>query len=1079
LSKEGDARQTKLFLFALHSIKNLGDLLMKLGFGKLLAAILVLGLAASVLLNTSQTQAASQPYTFKSVRTGAGGGFIVDVIFHPKQKDLIYAKTDIGGAYRWNPSTSTWTQLFNFVTADQWNWTGMESLAIDPSNPALLYAAGGTYTNAWSGSGTNGNGVIWRSSDQGNTWTYTPMPFKMGGNMNGRGMGERLAVDPNKGSILYFGARDGNGLWKSTDSGATWAQVTNFPDTGPFVANPADTNDYLTHPVGVTWVIFDPATGTAGNPTQTIYVGVAENNPNKPNIFRSTDGGATWAAIPGETTCNGAWGATVTCTDGATWTAGAANSYSGGGLGYLPHEGKVDSQGTLYVTYSDWEGPYNGGHGAVFKYVPSTNTWTNITPCTAANSYCTYGSVYFGFGGLGIDLEKPGTIVVAGVNAWWPDGVLFRTLDGGTTWSPIWTYNGYPSVTRHFKMDISSAPWLNMGVTSASDPTPPFKLGWMMEGLNIDPFNSDRMMYGTGATLYGTTNLTAWDTGGTVTLSNMAVGMEETSVTDLISPPSGTAHLISTVGDIGGWVHNSLDTAPSVGLTIPYSGTFNSVDFAESTPAFMVIAGTGNPSNNPAYHGTGFTYNSGGSWFSGNNDPVAGSGGGTIAAAADASRVVWAGTSAPVSYSSDNGNSWVASANIPAGSVVASDRVNANKFYGLGGGKFWVSTDKGATFTASAATGLPSTGNVKALFGHEGDIWIAGGSFSAGGGSTCNPCGIWHSTDSGATFTHLSSVTSAQVIGFGMASPTGSGYPAIFMTGTPTGGVNTIYRSDDAGATWIRLTDATHNYATIQTITGDPRIYGRVYFGTNGLGIVYGDIAGTTATNTPTSTSNVTNTPTKTATATFTSTSTATKTNTSVNTNTPTFVPPTNTATSTSTGVTATATKTATSTTTATATASATSGTAVSGVLKVRIENGGTDSNQQSQFNFLVMNTSATAQSNITVRIYFALDGTQPVSKYVMEKYWDQSGVATVTGPTLASGSIYYYTVSFGTTALAAGGSWQFNGALHLSDWSPNLDPSNDPFHAGYATGALPAAFTDTTHIPAYINGSLVWGVTP
>ena len=43
------------------------------------------------------------------------------------------------------------------------------------------------------------------------------------------------------------------------------------------------------------------------------------------------------------------------------------------------------------------------------------------------------------------------------------------------------------------------------------------------------------------------------------------------------------------------------------------------------------------------------------------------------------------------------------------------------------------------------------------------------------------------------------------------------------------------------GVSWNRVTDATHQYGTIQCITGDPRIFGRVYFGTNGLGIVYGD----------------------------------------------------------------------------------------------------------------------------------------------------------------------------------------------------------------------------------------------
>jgi xyloglucan-specific exo-beta-1,4-glucanase len=48
---------------------------------------------------------ASEVYNFKSVRTGAGGGFVVYVIFHPNQQNLIYAKTDIGGVYRWNQSS--------------------------------------------------------------------------------------------------------------------------------------------------------------------------------------------------------------------------------------------------------------------------------------------------------------------------------------------------------------------------------------------------------------------------------------------------------------------------------------------------------------------------------------------------------------------------------------------------------------------------------------------------------------------------------------------------------------------------------------------------------------------------------------------------------------------------------------------------------------------------------------------------------------------------------------------------------------------------------------------------------------
>jgi xyloglucan-specific exo-beta-1,4-glucanase len=37
---------------------------------------------------------------------------------------------------------------------------------------------------------------------------------------------KRLAVDPHSNNIIYFGARSGHGLWKSTDYGVTWNVCT-------------------------------------------------------------------------------------------------------------------------------------------------------------------------------------------------------------------------------------------------------------------------------------------------------------------------------------------------------------------------------------------------------------------------------------------------------------------------------------------------------------------------------------------------------------------------------------------------------------------------------------------------------------------------------------------------------------------------------------------------------------------------------------------------------------------------------------------------------------------------------------
>ena len=440
------------------------------------------------------------------------------------------------------------------------------------------------------------------------------------------------------------------------------------------------------------------------------------------------------------------------------------------------------------------------------------------------------------------------------VNSWWPDGQMFRTTNGGATWKPIWSYSSYPTRNVSPTMDVSNAPWLNFGNTNPVPPVPAVEVGWMMEGVNIDPFNSDRMMYGTGATLYATNNLTVWDTGGTLVIKSTALGIEEEAVSGLVSPPAN-AHLYSVLGDVGGFRHDDLTKAPATMYSVPYAGSYAAMDYAELNPNFMVRVGFGNPAANPVVTSTAFSYDGGSSWFAGNKY-IAGvsSNGGTVAAAADASRVLWAPVNAPISYSTENGNSWTASTTIPQNSTVASDRVNPKKFYGYGQGTFWISLDGGATFTASAATGLPVAGDkvvMKAMPGHEGEIWLAGGNANAG-----HVSGIWHSTDGGTSWTKLPNVTAATSIGFGMAAP-GQTSMALYATAT-VNGFNGIYRSDDSGTSWLQINDTQHQYGATCCISGDPRIYGRVYVGTNGFGIVYGDIVGSGATPTPSPTSSVT-----------------------------------------------------------------------------------------------------------------------------------------------------------------------------------------------------------------------------
>lgn len=150
--------------------------------------------------------------------------------------------------------------------------------------------------------------------------------------------------------------------------------------------------------------------------------------------------------------------------------------------------------------------------------------------------------------GLAVDLQQPGTAIVAALNCWWPDGQIWRTTDGGQTWSPFWAWQAYPVLNRFYAYDDSLAPWLGPDYTISSLDK---QLGWWIEALAIDPFDSDHWLYGTGETVYGGHDLRKWDTTHNVTLKSLADGIEEDAVQGLISPPVG-AHLLSAVGDNGG-----------------------------------------------------------------------------------------------------------------------------------------------------------------------------------------------------------------------------------------------------------------------------------------------------------------------------------------------------------------------------------------------------------------------------------------------------------------------------------------------------------------------------------------------
>ena len=348
---------------------------------------------------------------------------------------------------------------------------GVESIAVDPNDPDRVYLSCGTYTNE-----TTPNGAILRSGDRGKTFQRTSVPFKMGGNENGRGNGERMRVDPNDGNIIYLGTRQA-GLWRSTDRGVTWSRVESFPDVtepGP----PPKPQEWWKRPNGVVFVVFDPHSGSRGKGSSTIYAGASLMGMN--NLFRSTDGGRTWQPVEGQPTA------------------------------YRPIRSALASDGALYITYGTDPGPWGMTDGALWKLDTRTGAWTDITPDKPTTARP------FGYAGVSVDAHHPQTVIVS--SFYRPVGEeIFRSTDGGSTWKPVFKGGG--------TYDFSLAPYVAR--------TP---IHWLFD-IEIDPADSDHALFTTGYGGYETFDLADVDSGKPTRWSVMSTGIEETVALDLLSPP--------------------------------------------------------------------------------------------------------------------------------------------------------------------------------------------------------------------------------------------------------------------------------------------------------------------------------------------------------------------------------------------------------------------------------------------------------------------------------------------------------------------------------------------------------------
>lgn len=253
------------------------------------------------------------------------GGRINTIAVHPQNPDIILVGCAKGGVFKTTNGGETWLPVFDNQPA-----LAIGHIVFDPVNPDIIYV--GTGDPNISITFAVGNG-IYKSTDAGNTWTNIGLaegkiitkirinpqnpneiyagcmgnPFERDANRglykttNGGNTWQKilyadddagvidLVMNPQNPNILYattwnrirnnqetFVSGEDAGIWKTTNAGATWTQLTNGLPTGEL--NRIGLDIYPQNPNTLVAVIVDP-------------------NSQLLNISRTDDAGETWYPI--------------------------------------------------------------------------------------------------------------------------------------------------------------------------------------------------------------------------------------------------------------------------------------------------------------------------------------------------------------------------------------------------------------------------------------------------------------------------------------------------------------------------------------------------------------------------------------------------------------------------------------------------------------------------------------------------------------------------------------------------------------------------------------------------------------
>jgi photosystem II stability/assembly factor-like uncharacterized protein len=203
---------------------------------------------------------------------------IARIVIHPKNPDLVYVAVlghaygpnDERGVFRSTDGGANWQKVL-YKSPD----IGAADIAIDPDNPATLYATlWQTKRPPWSQYGPieGPGGGLYKSTDAGDHWTELTANGLPSGDWHRAGVAVARGTNGRR-VYAVIDTSTGSGLYRSDDSGKTWTRTSND--------NRVDSRAWY----------FSSVTADPNNPDVVYLPNVA--------IYRSTDAGKNFTVLKG------------------------------------------------------------------------------------------------------------------------------------------------------------------------------------------------------------------------------------------------------------------------------------------------------------------------------------------------------------------------------------------------------------------------------------------------------------------------------------------------------------------------------------------------------------------------------------------------------------------------------------------------------------------------------------------------------------------------------------------------------------------------------------------------------------